>query len=324
MAAHGVTTSADFPSRIHIFEEGPREGFQSESAAIPTEAKLRLIEALAETGVDEIACCSFVNPARVPQMADAETIAARLRRREGVRYRGLWLNGQGFDRARATSLDLRGFVFASASATFGLHNNGRGPEALLDEQRALLERYKMANLPVSAAYVFTAFGCNYEGDIAPATVVARLAKLLDICAEADQAPSLAVLCDTVGAGHPLLIERVVGAVRERWPDLAIGLHLHDTRGAGIANAVAGLRLGASHFDSSCAGLGGCPFAGNRAAAGNVATEDLVFVCEEMGIQTGIDLEALIEAARLAEEIVGRRLPGRTMHGGSLARLRASA
>jgi hydroxymethylglutaryl-CoA lyase len=315
-------SNAHFPVGIRIFEEGPREGFQSETSAIPTSDKVRLIEALAETGLRDIACCSFVDPKRVPQMADAETIAASLRRKSGVGYRGLWLNGAGFDRARATSLDLRAIVFASASAAFAQHNNRRSPSEMLDEQRRLIARYQAASLPVEAAYIFTAFGCNYEGDIAVGTVVDRVSSLLAVCIEANETPGVVVLCDTVGAGNPMLVERVVGAVRERWPELDVGLHLHDTRGTGIANAVAGLRLGVAHFDSSCAGLGGCPFAGNRAAAGNIATEDLVFVCEEMGIRTGIDLEALIEAAHLAEAIVGHPLPGRTMNGGSLARFRS--
>lgn len=314
----------DLPDTIGIFEEGPREGFQSEPPGIETGDKVRLIEALAETGLTEIACCSFVDPKRLPQMADAEAIAAAIQRRPGVNYRGLWLNARGFDRARATPLDLRPIVFASASATFGLKNNGRPPEALMAEQRQLLASYRDAGLTAEAAYIFTAFGCNYEGDVPIPAVVARIAQLLSACGEAGQHPKLLVLCDTVGAGNPLLIERMVGAVRERWPDLTIGLHLHDTRGTGIANAVAGLRMGVGSFDSSCGGLGGCPFAGNRAAAGNIATEDLVFACEEMGVSTGLDLEALIAAARLAERIVGHALPGRTMAAGSLARFRTRA
>ncbi|GGC77855.1 hydroxymethylglutaryl-CoA lyase [Chelatococcus reniformis] len=314
----------DLPSRIRIIEEGPREGFQSEPPGIPTAAKVRLIEALATTGLTEIACCSFVDPRRLPQMADAEAIAAAVRRRPGVAYRGLWLNGAGFDRARSTTLDLRPIVFASASATFGERNNGRSPTGMIEEQRRLIARYQAAGLKVEAAYVFTAFGCNYEGDIAVAAVVERVAALVDVCAEAGERPPLAVLCDTVGAANPLLVERLIGAVRERWPDLAIGLHLHDTRGLGLANAMAGLRLGVTHFESSCAGLGGCPFAGNRAAAGNIATEDLAFLCAEIGVATGLDLEALIAAATLAEEIVGHPLPGRTMKGGSLARFRSQA
>lgn len=315
---------SDLPARISIFEEGPREGFQSEPPTIATSDKIRLIEALSETGLGEIACCSFVDPKRLPQMADAERIAAGITRKPGVKYRGLWLNEQGFERAIATNLDLRPLVCASASATFSERNNRRSPEGMLEEQRRLLRRYREAGLPLAAAYLFTAFGCNYEGDVPIATVLERLDALLALCTEEGESVDLVVLCDTVGAANPLLVQRVVGAVRARWPDLCVGLHLHDTRGTGIANAIAGMSLGVRHFDASSAGLGGCPFAGNRAAAGNIATEDLVFVCHEMGIETGIDLDALIEAARLAEAIVGHPLPGRTMKAGTLARYRSGA
>ena len=139
-----------------------------------------------------------------------------------------------------------------------------------------------------------------------------------------QRPTDICLCDTIGAGNPALVRRVVGAVREDWPDVPVALHLHDTRGLGLANAMAGMELGVTRFDSSIGGLGGCPFAGNRAAAGNIATEDLVFLCHEMGIETGVDLDRAIAAARLAEEIVGHPLPGKVMKAGSLARFRTAA
>jgi hydroxymethylglutaryl-CoA lyase len=129
------------------------------------------------------------------------------------------------------------------------------------------------------------------------------------------------LADTVGWASPAQVQRVVGMVREKWPDLRLGLHLHDTRGTGMANALMGLQMGIESFDSSCAGLGGCPFAGHKGAAGNICTEDLVFMCHEMGIETGIDLDALIECARMAEDIVGHALPGKIMHGGSLSKFR---
>jgi hydroxymethylglutaryl-CoA lyase len=314
--------SADMPTRVIVVEEGPREGFQSEPPGIATADKVRLIEALAEAGMPEISCGSFVDPQRVPQMADVEEIAARLRRRPGTRYFGLWLNERGFRRAQRTALDLSAIIVASASDTFLMRNNNRTRDASLADQRRMLAVYREAGLPSGPAYVFTAFGCNYEGDIPVARVVACVGDLMAVYAEHDLRPSVVYLCDTVGAANPRLVERVIDAVRDRWPAQPLALHLHDTRGIGMANVLAGLRLGVARFDASIGGLGGCPFAGNPAAAGNIATEDLVFLCEEMGIDTGVDLEALIDCARLAEVVVGHRLPGRTMNAGSLAGFRA--
>ena len=161
-----------------------------------------------------------------------------------------------------------------------------------------------------------------EGAIPVSRVVDTVETIHDIAAEHDAAIQTLSLADTMGWATPESVRRVVGAVRERWPELRITLHLHDTRGMGIANAYAGLEMGVDSFDSSVAGLGGCPFAANAGAAGNVCTEDLVFMCEEMGVSTGVDLERLIDAARLAQEIVGHPLPGSVMTGGSLAALRA--
>ena len=313
---------SELPNRISITEEGPREGFQSEPPGIPTQAKLRLIAALSQTGLSEVVCASFVNARLLPQMADAEQIAAGLVRRPGVAHLALWLTRSGFERARASGLGLRAVVATSASATFLMRNNNRTLEQGLADQVALCAAYDEAGLPDGPAYIFTAFGCNYEGDIAVGTVLSRTDALLRTVQEAGRGVSRVVLCDTVGAGNPALVERLIGEFRSRWPELPVGLHLHDTRGLGIANAAAGLWLGVDHFDASVGGLGGCPFAGNKSAAGNIATEEFVFLCEEMGIATGVDLEALIEAGRLAAEIVGHNLPSRLMNAGSLSRFRS--
>jgi hydroxymethylglutaryl-CoA lyase len=313
---------SDLPRRADVVEEGPREGMQSEPPGIPTGDKIALIEALAAAGLREISCAAFVSPSRLPQMADAEAIAAGLRRRAGVIYTGLWLNAAGFERAAPTALDKRGIIVTSASETFGIRNNNRNRAELLDEQRKLLDLYAAHGVPSGPGYVFTAFGCNYEGAISPKQAAASVGDLLALWAERGVPPQLVYLCDTVGAAAPLALERTLGEVRARWPDLAIGLHLHDTRGLGLANALAGLRMGVARFDSSVGGLGGCPFAGNPAAAGNICTEDLVLLLEEMGVDTGVDLEALLEAARLAERIVGHPLPGKAMKGGALARFRS--
>ena len=312
---------AELPKHVSITEEGPREGFQSEPPGIPTEAKLRLIGALSETGLSEVVCASFVNAKLLPQMADAEQIATGILRRPGVEHLALWLNRNGFERARGSGLALRAVVAASASATFLMRNNNRTPDQGLDDQVALCAAYDQEGLPAGPAYLFTAFGCNYEGDIPVSTVLSRLDDLLRTVRATGRDISRVVLCDTVGAGNPALVERLVGEVRTRWPELPVGLHLHDTRGLGIANAAAGLRFGVDHFDASIGGLGGCPFAGNRSAAGNIATEELVFLCEEMGIETGVNLEALIRVGKLAASIVGHELPSRLLAAGSLARFR---
>jgi hydroxymethylglutaryl-CoA lyase len=170
----------------------------------------------------------------------------------------------------------------------------------------------------------TAFGCNYEGFVPTERVCLMVSQLLDLAAEAGRKLHGVYLADTVGWGTPLSIERTIGAVRERWPDLPLALHLHDTRGTGLANAAAALKLGVAQFDSTCAGLGGCPFAAHKGAAGNICTEDFVFMCEEMGISTGVDLEKLIDCAQMAEEIVGHPLPGKVLRAGSLKRFRDAA
>jgi hydroxymethylglutaryl-CoA lyase len=181
--------------------------------------------------------------------------------------------------------------------------------------------YKAAGIPVERGSIMAAFGCNFEGDIPVSRVVALAQKILDVAAEHGVTLKYITLADTMAWATPLAIKRTVGSLRERWPDLDVALHLHDTRGLAIADAYAGLEMGVTRFDAAVAGLGGCPFAGHAGAAGNVCTEDLVFLCEEMGIKTGIDLDALIACAKLAEDIVGHPLPGTVMKGGTLKRFR---
>ena len=315
---------SDIPSKVKIVEEGPREGIQSEPPGISTEDKIALIESLADAGLHEICCGSFVSPSRVPQMADAEAIASGIRRREGTVYTGLWLNAAGFERALQTPFDKIGLVVTSASEEFGIRNNNRNRAELLDEQRKMLDLYAANGVAPGAGYVFTAFGCNIAGHVPVSQVVSSVGDLLALWDERGIAHQTVYLCDTVGAASPATVERAVAEVRSRWPELELALHLHDTRGLGIANILVGLQMGVARFDSSIGGLGGCPFAGNKAATGNVATEDLVLLCEEMGASTGIDLDALIESARLAQRIVGRPLPGKTMNGGPLTRFHAAA
>lgn len=307
----------DLPRRVHIHEEGPREGFQIEPGPIATADKVRLIEALAATGLDEVECVSFVDPRRVPGMADAEAVAQGIRKREGVRYTGLWLNLRGLERARAAGLDVNGTLGLYASETFSVRNNGKDTEGLLAAMRTTMDYLVEHRIPLDSGIVMTAFGCNMEGDIPVQRVVEQAGRLIAVAGEYGLKLPVLRLADTVGRANPNTIAAVVGAVRERWPEQRIGLHLHDTRGTGMANALMGLQMGVDSFDSACGGLGGCPFAGHKGAAGNICTEDFAFLCEEMGIATGLDLDALVECARLAESIVGHPLPGKLMRGGTL-------
>ncbi len=319
---------SDRPSRVFIREEGPREGFQIEPKIFPLEDRVRLVEALAETGLRHIQVASFVSPKRVPQMADSEQFFAALRKKPGVHYSGLWLNEAGFFRAQACpNVDLTGRISLYASDAFARQNNGCGAEEMLEKQSAWMDLYEQAGVAVEAAMVMAAFGCNSEGPIAPARVVRMARAAVDLCASRGQTLPRLYLADTMGWANPDQVRRLVGMVREALPaDTALGLHLHDTRGLGLANVAAALDMGVALFDASVAGLGGCPFAGHgdARAAGNVCTEDLVFLCEELGIETGIDLDALIGCARLAERIIGRPLNGRLMKAGSLGAYRRAA
>jgi hydroxymethylglutaryl-CoA lyase len=314
---------SDLPSSVHIVEEGPREGFQFEKGAIPTERKIALIDALSQTGLDHIQIVSFVNPKAVPGMADAEQVVRGITPRPEVAYTALWLNDKGFERAlqfdRLTNI---GTIQLCTSEKFLKRNQNRTLEQQLVGQHAIVELYKANGVAVERGSVMAAFGCNFEGDVPVSRVVALVGQILDVAKEHGITLRYVTLADTMAWATPLAVKRVVGALRERWPGLDIALHLHDTRGMAIANAYAGLEMGVTRFDSSVAGLGGCPFAGHTGAAGNVCSEDLVFMCQELGMETGIDLDALIECARLAEDVVGHPLPGSVMKGGTLQKYRA--
>ena len=316
----------DLPTEVDIHEEGPREGFQIEPGPIASADKVRLIEALAGTGLRHIQVCSFVNPRVVPGWADAETVVGGLTRPAGVEYTALWFNENGLRRAMAfaDTLTLAGSISLTASEGFTRRNLNRSHAENLAAMRLMTRAHIAAGLPVTRIGVMAAFGCNYQGDITPAQVIATLEDGLAIAAEAGATIREVSLADTMGWGAPHRIERVLGEVRSRWPDMQLRLHLHDTRGLAVANAVAGLRMGVARFDATVGGLGGCPFAGQKGAAGNICTEELALLCEEMGIRTGIDLDALIEVGRMAERIVGHQLPSELIHAGSLDAFRRQA
>jgi len=314
----------DFPSFVEFREEGPREGFQIEKTVFPLHQRAELIDALSLTGLKRIQVASFVSARAVPQMADAPELFAAIKRVPGVAYTGLWLNEKGFERARSTpGVDLEPMLLFYASDAFSIRNNNRSAMEMREDQRRWLEIYLDHGLKPDSAYVMAAFGCNLEGEIPLERVMDDFRFVIDLCAEKGvELPSL-ILADTMGWANPESMKQRITALRALAPGARIGLHLHDTRGLGIANVYAALELGVDLFDSSVAGLGGCPFAGhgNHMAAGNVCTEDSAFLCHELGIETGIDIDKMIEAARLAEDIIGRSLMGRLMHSGSLSAYR---
>ncbi|WP_422032945.1 hydroxymethylglutaryl-CoA lyase [Reyranella sp.] len=317
---------SDLPSKVEIHEEGPREGFQIEPGPISSEHKIELIEALAETGLHHIQICSFVSQRIVPGWADADEVVERVRSKPGVDFTALWFNDKGLARALKfrDKLKLYGSIALSASEGFSYKNLHRSRAQNMEAMRAQTALHLSHGIPVTRIGVMAAFGCNFQGEV---TVDEVLQGLADGFALADEAGAVITdigLADTMGWAVPPRIERVVGAVRERWPDQKITLHLHDTRGMGVANAHAGLRMGVSAFDSTVGGLGGCPFAAHKGAAGNIATEELVLLCEEMGIDTGVDLDRLIEVGRMAERIVGHILPSELLHAGSLTAFRQQA
>ncbi|SHH96479.1 hydroxymethylglutaryl-CoA lyase [Pollutimonas bauzanensis] len=313
---------SDLPKKVRINEEGPREGFQIEKGPISTGQKIALIDSLSKTGLKQIQTVSFVPAKNVPGMADADEVVRGFTRAPGVAYTGLWLNEKGLQRAIATGkLDIKGTLLLCASENFLQRNQNRGFKENIEAQHRMVAVYQEHQIPVIRAGLAAAFGCNFEGDVPLARILEMLREMLDIGEQYGLKLEVISLADTMAWATPVSIKRVVGAVRDKYPDLPISLHLHDTRGMGIANAYAGLEMGVGIYDATVGGLGGCPFAAHRGAAGNVCTEDLVFMCHEMGIETGVDLEALMESALMAQEIVGHELPGTVMKGGSLAKLR---
>jgi hydroxymethylglutaryl-CoA lyase len=317
---------SDLPKSVKIKEVGPREGFQFEKGAISLADKISLVDALSETGVKTIEFTSFVSPKWVPQMADAEQMIAGITRKPGVAYEAIWLNEAGLERAAKFRdvLQLRPMFGVAGSDTFMRKNTNRTVDERLEELPSWTGRYQKLGLDWLDVGVMAAFGCNYEGDVDPKHVVTVLQKVEQKANASGSRLGGIGLADTMGWANPFQIKRLVGTVRERWPETPIKLHLHDTRALAIANVVAALEMGIDCFDSAVAGMGGCPFAAHKGAAGNVTTEDLVFLCQEMGVETGIDLDAMIAAGQLAERVVGHALPGKLKSGGNLATYRARA
>jgi len=306
---------SDYPQKVTFREEGAREGFQSESQIIPTGEKVRLINALSRTGVRLLQVTSFVHPKWVPQMADAEDVVAQIEMGPAVRYFGAYLNEQGLDRAIATGrLKQYGVLTQYCSETYAKKNVNRSNQEIISTFPQLCQRYRKLGLD-TYGMIIAAFGSNYDGEVPLSGVLAAVDQFVQTSLDQGVKYERIVLADSFGWANPEQIKRVIGAIRERHPDLYIGLHLHDTRGTGMANFYAALSMGVGYFDTAIGGMGGSPFA--KGAAGNIPTEDAAFLCEELGIDTGLDLDMLIECAKMAEAIVGHLLPGKLAHGGSL-------
>lgn len=293
------------PARAHIREVGPRDGLQNEDVILATADKLRLIDALGATGLDEIEAGAFVRPENVPQMADTGELFAALTRRPGVIYSAIAPNVVGARRAVAAGVDAVQ-VFLSASESHNQSNVNMGVEQSLANVAAMGEIVRAAGKPFDAV-LSVAFGCPFEGHVPVERVLELCGRLLDLGAQQ------LTLGDTTGMAHPLLVRQVVLAFRERFPRESLRLHLHSARGAGLANILAALEVGIFEFDSSIGGIGGCPFA--PGAPGNLCTEDLVHMLHEMGVATGLDLPGLLDAARLLESMLGHEVPGQTIKAG---------
>jgi len=299
----------DLPDRVSLREVGPRDGLQNE-APVPTESKVALIDALSRTGVRRIEAVSFVHPDAIPSMADAAQVWSAVRKSADVRYSALVPNLRGAQRA----LDA-GFreieVVVSASDTHNRKNVRRSTEESLDDIAVLLQTAHDADATCQVI-VSTAFGCPYEGEV-------PVERVLDVAgrALADGADGISY-GDTTGMATPSRVTSLVGETRMRFPDADLNLHFHNTRGTGLANVLAALQLGVVDYDASVGGLGGCPYA--PGATGNVCTEDLVHMVEDMGVDTGIDLDALLVAAREAERLVGRTLPSQVLRAGPRTQL----
>jgi hydroxymethylglutaryl-CoA lyase len=294
-----------FPSRVEMREVGLRDGIQSLGAFVPTEQKIELANALAKTGLARIELTSFVHPKAVPQMADAAEVMAGIARVPGVAWEPLVPNVVGARRALEARAD-RLMVVLAASDTFNLKNIRMTIANSLDVVGEIVSLAREAAVPVTAG-ISTTFGCPYEGDVPETRVQEIVARLLDLGANE------VMLADTTGMANPLQVERMLGAIVERWPEVPFALHFHNTRGMGLANVAAGLRAGVAIYDASIGGIGGCPFAPK--ATGNVSTEDVVHMLHEMGIDTGIDLDALIACANRMAEVLGKELPGQVMKAG---------
>lgn len=299
----------ELPTRVSLREVGPRDGLQNEPP-VPTEAKIGLLDRLSATGIPRIEAVSFVHPRAIPQMADADKVWAGAQRSSQVRYSALVPNLKGADRALAAGFtELE--VVVSASATHNRKNINRSTDESIAELAQIAERVHDEADATLEVIVATSFGCPYEGEVPVARVldVARRA----VAAGADRL----AFGDTTGVATPNRVAALVDGVRSAHPDMPVLLHFHNTRGTALANILIALQHGVTEFDASVGGLGGCPYA--PGASGNVATEEVVHMLEDMGIETGVDLEALLDVAAYAQDVVGHELPSGVLKAGPRTR-----
>ena len=300
---------------IEIVEVGPRDGLQSEPGVMPTAAKIELIERLIDSGLRRLEVTSFVNPKKVPQMADAEQVLAGLAKRADVRYIGLVLNRKGFERAVAAGCNEVGMAVV-ASDTFNRRNQGVGTEESIAAWLEIAREARAAGVRAQVT-VSAAFGCPFEGEIP----VARVIEVARRVAEAD--PFEIAFADTIGVGVPAQVSEIIGRAREALPAaIKLRAHFHNTRNTGLANAYAAVEAGISALDSSVGGIGGCPFA--PAATGNIPTEDLVYMLSRSGVATGIDLGKLVATAEWLQQTLGRSIPGMLLKAGTFPKSAAEA
>jgi hydroxymethylglutaryl-CoA lyase len=299
---------SDLPARISVREVGPRDGLQNEEP-VPTAAKVELINRLSATGVQRIEAVSFVRPDAIPQMADADQVWHEIDRAPTVRYSALVPNLRGAARALDSGLaEIEAVV--SASDTHNRKNVNRSTAESLDDLASIIEQAH-ARGATCQVIVSTAWGCPYEGDVPVERVVQVAGRAVSSGADSVS------FGDTTGMATPGRVSRLVGEFRSAYPDVPLNLHFHNTRGTGLANVLAALELGVADFDASVGGLGGCPYA--PGATGNIATEELIHMVEDMGVDTGIDLDAMIGAAADAERIIGRQLPSQVLRAGPRTR-----
>ena len=296
-------------TQIEIVEVSPRDGLQNEAVPFNTDQKIELITRAIDAGFKRIEAVSFVNPKRVPQMADGEAVMAGVPRDRGVKYVGLALNRRGFDRAVAAGCDEINFV-AVTTETFSERNQGASVEQNLTLWREVAGDARSAGVPATLS-ISAAFGCPYEGEVPHARVV-------DIAQRgAEAGPDEIIIADTIGCAVPTDVTALVEKVKAALPDINLRCHFHNTRNTGLANAAAAVTAGVVGLDASIGGIGGCPFA--PGATGNIPTEDLVYMIHRMGYGTGLDLKALVEVGRWLEQPLGRAVPAAMARAGVFPR-----
>ncbi|MBI2212732.1 MAG: hydroxymethylglutaryl-CoA lyase [Acidobacteria bacterium] len=288
--------------RIRIVEVGPRDGLQNEKATIALDTKVAFIEALADAGLTTIEAGAFVRPAWVPQMADSSEVYARITKRDGVDYPMLVPNEKGLDRAIECGVKSIA-IFTAASESFNKHNINMSIDESFEEFAPVAARARSEGIRIRG-YVSCACGCPYEGAVEPEKVLEVTARLMDLgCYEVS-------IGDTIGVGTPMQVQGLLYLLTQVIPRNCLAMHFHDTRGMAVANALAALELGITTFDASAGGLGGCPYA--PGASGNVATEDLVFLFDGLGIDHGVSLDKLVAAARVISPWLDHPLPGKVV------------